>query len=216
MTIKRNIFTIVMLALTLVSTFGAQAQESFPLPTTKHELLRMPLSLAAQHRKTDRNFQKEQISKEQLSDVLWMAYGFNRPKSNKRTVPSARNVQEMDIYVMLEQGVYLYNAEKNMLEMVEGGDHRKEISKQEHFATAPVAIIIVANYDRMKDFDNESRDFYSAVDCGYVSQNIYIACSAMKLGTVACGAIDREALTEILKVKNGKVMLAHPVGMIAQ
>ena len=55
-------------------------------------------------------------------------------------------------------------------------------------------------------------DFYAAVDCGYISQNIYLFCSSAKLATVACGAIEREHLEKLIGIKNGKALIAHPVG----
>lgn len=173
-----------------------------------------PLIEALNKRCTTRNLSEDELSLELISSLLWSAYGFNRPEESMRVVPSAVNVQEYDIYVFLQQGAYLYNAEKNNLTLVAEGDHRAAISEQKHFAVAPVSIVMVANFDRMSKFkDTSARDFYAAVDCGYISQNIYLFCASADLGTVACGGINRDALTKILKVKNGKAMLAHPVGI---
>ena len=62
-------------------------------------------------------------------------------------------------------------------------------------------------------FKEESvRDFYAAVDCGYISQDIYLFCASAKLATVACGAINNDTIHKILGIKNGRAMLAHPVG----
>ena len=175
----------------------------------------MPLREALMNRQTIRDLSEEPLSQEIISSLLWSAYGFNRPKEGKRVAPSAVNVQEYDVYLFTKEGIYLYNAEKNLLSMVVEGDHRAEISKQKHFAIAPVSIVLVANYDRMTKFkETADRDFYAAVDCGYISQNIYLFCAASKLGTVACGGIDRDIIHKILNIKNGRAMLAHPVGMV--
>lgn len=172
-----------------------------------------PLKEALDQRRTIRNIREEQLPMELVSSLLWCTYGINRPEANRRVVPSAVNVQEFDIYYFDQQGVYLYNAQKNLLEMVVEGDHRPEISQQQFFAKAPASIVIVANYDRMSVFkDKDVRDFYAAVDCGYVSQNIYLFCSSAKLATVACGGINHETLTKLLGIGNGRPMLAHPVG----
>lgn len=175
----------------------------------------MPLREALKVRQTVRDFLTEDVSLEQISSLLWAANGINRPESGKRTAPSARNVQETDIYLFSQKGIFLYEPEKHMLRMVREGDYRKAISDQKHFTQAPIALVLVANYDRMKGFDKESLDFYAPIDCGYISQNIYLYCTE-KLGTVACGAINRDKLAELLKIKNGKVMLAHPIGYRAQ
>ena len=175
--------------------------------------LDVPLREVLNERRTRRDILPEDLPFEMISSLLWATYGFNRPEEGKRVVPSATNVQEFDIYLFNRDGIFLYNAEKNILEMVEYGDHRKEISGQPHFAEAPIALVIVANYDRMQRFkEADVRDFYAAVDCGYVSQNIYLFCASAKLATVACGAINREKIEKLLNVKNGKALLAHPVG----
>lgn len=172
-----------------------------------------PLIFALQQRRTIRNIREEELPIGLVSSLLWSAYGINRPEEGRRVAPSAVNVQEFDIYLFDRQGIYLYNAEKNTLSMVTEGDHRAEISQQKHFAQAPVSIVLVANYDRMKVFkEKDVRDFYAAVDCGYISQNIYLFCSSAKLATVACGAIEREHLEKLIGIKNGKALIAHPVG----
>ena len=166
-------------------------------------------------RRTIRDFVEEDLPEELLSSLLWSAYGINRPDEGKRVVPSAVNMQEFNIYLFTRERVYRYEAEKNILIPVLEGDHRGEISEQSHFATAPVSILIVADYNRMEFFkkDTETRDFYAAVDCGYVSQNIYLFCAANDLGTVACGGINRDRLHKMLDIVNGKALLAHPVGI---
>lgn len=171
-----------------------------------------PLTIALEQRRTIRNFETRPLDMQAVSNLLWSAYGYNRPQEHKRTAPSARNVQEFDIYFFDFKGVWLYDAEHNSMKQVVSGDHRKEISSQTHFSIAPVSVVIVANYDRIGDMLGKERDFYAAIDAGYVSQNIYLYCAASDLGTVACGAVDREGLNKLLGIKNGKVMLAHPVG----
>lgn len=173
-----------------------------------------PLQKAFSSRATIRDIREEDLPIELLSSLLWSAYGINRPEETKRVVPSAVNVQEFDIYLFTREGIYIYNAEKNNICLLLEGDHRAEISSQKHFAVAPVSIVMVANYDRMKVFKSEEdRDFYAAVDAGYISQNIYLFCASADLATVACGGIDRDTIHKILGIKNGKAILAHPVGL---
>lgn len=174
-----------------------------------------PLIEVMKSRRTERNFSEDKLDNELISSLLWCTYGFNRPEEGRRVVPSAVNVQEFDIYLFDREGAYKYNAKSNTLHLVVAGDHRAKISAQPHFAVAPVSIVIVANYERMKQFKAEAdRDFYASVDCGYVSQNIYLFCASADLGTVACGGINRDEIAKILNIKDGKVMLAHPVGFV--
>ena len=194
-------------------TMVVNVHETIELPMS-YEGLHEPLINAFKERRTIRNMHEEELPMEIISSLLWSAYGYNRPDEMKRVAPSAVNVQEYDIYLFTREGIYLYNAEKNAILLMVKGDHRAEISQQKHFAVAPVSIVMVANYDRMGVFKNtEDRDFYAAVDAGYISQNIYLFCASAKLGTVACGGINRDTIHKLLNIKNGRAMLAHPVGM---
>lgn len=176
--------------------------------------LDLPLIEAMRLRATKRDILPEELPIELVSSLLWSAYGINRPEEGKRVVPSAINAQEFDIYLFNHEGIYLYNAEKNSLEMVSKGDQREAISEQSYFKEAPISLVMVANYDRMKRFkDQDVRDFYAAVDCGYISQNIYLFCASAKLATVACGGINHDKLKHILNLNNGRALLAHPVGI---
>ena len=187
--------------------------ETIELPMT-FEGLHAPLLEAFKLRATHRDIHEEEIPMEFVSSLLWSAYGINRPEEGKRVVPSAINAQEYDIYLFTREGIYLYNAEKNSIEMKVKGDYREKISQQKFFAVAPISIVMVANYDRMKKFKQvEDRDFYAAVDAGYISQNIYLFCASASLNTVACGGINRDEIHKILGITNGRAMLAHPVGL---
>lgn len=187
--------------------------ETINLPMSS-EGLHAPLLEAFKLRATHRDIREEEIPMELVSSLLWSAYGINRPEEGKRVVPSAINAQEYDIYLFTREGIYLYNAEKNNLEMKVKGDYREKISQQKFFAIAPISIVMVANYDRMKKFkQTEDRDFYAAVDAGYISQNIYLFCASADLSTVACGGINRDEIHKMLDITNGRAMLAHPVGL---
>ena len=119
------------------------------------EGLELPLFDALKLRCTYREFTEEELSLELISSLLWSAYGFNRPEEGKRVAPSAVNVQEFDIYLFTREGIYIYDAAKNTIQMVVQGDHRAEISNQKHFAVAPVSLLIVANYQRMSIFKDK-------------------------------------------------------------
>lgn len=184
-----------------------------PKPNTKGG---MPLYEALSNRQTNREFSDKELTEQQLSDLLWCANGENR-KDGKRTAPSARNAQEIDIYVFNQKGVFLYIPEKNLLQMVIPEDMREGMSGHggKMIMSAPVTLLYFANYDKMKGFDEAGREFYGATDAGFVSQNVYLYCAANKLNTVVMGAIDRNKIMEFMKV-NGKPVLAQPIGYPVQ
>lgn len=192
---------------------ATQAMEVLELPPADMGM-EMPLHKALISRHSNRMISEEELPLEFVSSLLWAAYGINRPEESRRVVPSAINMQELDVYLFNREGIYLYDAAKNSLLMVAKGDHRGEVSEQKFFAVAPVVVVLAANYDRMERLkDPVDRDFFAAIDCGYVSQNIYLYCASANLATVACAAINRDKVAEILDLKNGRVLLAHPVGM---
>jgi SagB-type dehydrogenase family enzyme len=176
----------------------------------------MPLMQALNERQTIRTYTDESLTMQQLSDILWSAVGVNRPdKDNRRTSPTARNAQEIDVYVFMESGVYFYDAVKHELVLVSVKDHRKDAVKQEFAQKAPLALVFVANYDKFAGgTDAESNALYGATDAGFASQNVYLYCASEGLGTVVLGMIDREKIAEILSLKNAKAILGQVVGKV--
>lgn len=192
-----------------LSIFSMAQDIKLPRPNTKGG---MPLYEALSNRQTNREFSDKALDEQMLSDLLWCANGENR-RDGKRTAPSARNAQEIDIYVFNSKGVFLYVPDKHMLKMVIAEDMREGMSGHggKMIMSAPVTLLFFANYDKMNGFDDAGREFYGATDAGFVSQNVYLYCAANNLNTVVMGAIDRQKIMDILKM-NGKPVLAQPVG----
>jgi SagB-type dehydrogenase family enzyme len=178
-------------------------------PTTLMEALSL--------RRTSREFAADPIPLQTVSDLLWAAFGVNRPDSGKRTAPSAMNMQEIDIYVAAERGLFLYDPGEHMLRMVVGADLRAATGMQPFVASAPLNLVLVADYSRMdprnRGMTDETKLFYAACDAGYISQNIYLFCAANGLATVARGAVDRDALALAMELEpHQHVILAQTVG----
>ena len=165
---------------------------------------------ALNERVTLREFSDKMLTDQQLSDLLWAANGVNRD-NGKRTAPSARNCQEIDIYVLMSTGTYLYLADQHALQLVDAADIRSQAAMQPFVAKAPVLLMFVANYDKMTGMDKDAKEFYGATDAGFVSQNVYLYCASEKLATVVLGSIHRDFLEKKLGFK-GKAILGQPVG----
>jgi len=177
----------------------------------------LPLMQALRNRKSVHSFSPTGVSDRQVSELLWAANGINRKisvkgKEGMRTAPSARNHQEIEIYVFLASGIYLYDVVMHRLVLVRADDHRKDCGMQAFFAEVPVALCLVADFSKMGKYDDKKRAFYSGIDAGYVSQNIYLYCASEGLATSACGLIDRKKLYRLLKLDDAKAILSHPVG----
>lgn len=172
-----------------------------------------PLMQVLRDRSSFRSFNPEKIPDQILSNLLWAAFGINRPDSGKRTAPSAVNWQEIDIYVATVEGLYLYNAKTHTLDPVLQGDMRPATGRQDFVKEAPVNLIYVADFSRMGTASREDKELYSAADTGFISQNVYLYCASERLATVVRGSIDRQALAKAMKLRaDQKIILAQSVG----
>lgn len=173
----------------------------------------MPLMEALKARSTQREYAPKDIPNQVLSDLLWAAFGINRPDSGKRTAPSAMNWQETDIYVALKSGLYLYDPYKNILRPVLADDIRAATGMQPFVKDAPVNLIYVADLSRMGKAPDEEKKVYSAADVGFISQNVYLFCASEGLATVVRGWFDRERLSETMKLRPEQhIVLTQTVG----
>jgi SagB-type dehydrogenase family enzyme len=171
----------------------------------------MPLMEALAKRTTVRTFDTTDISMQQLSNLLWASFGINRP-DGKRTAPSASNKQEIDIYVLLKNGAYVYDAQNNKLIQVTPEDLRSQATDQ-RFAEAPVQLIFIADLAKRGESSEEGKLRTANIDCGYISQNTNLYCTSEGLATRPRGSVNRDALISKLKLRaDQKILLAHSVG----
>lgn len=152
-----------------------------------------PLMEALAQRRSTRDFRDEPIPDQVLSDLLWAAWGVNRPDGH-RTAPSAMNSQEIDLYVLREDGAWLYAAQDHALVLVTPQDLRREAGRQPFVWKAPLNLVYVADHARMRKLPAEERELYAAADAGFIAQNAYLYCASVGLGAVVRGWIDRDAL----------------------
>jgi SagB-type dehydrogenase family enzyme len=171
------------------------------------------LMQSLQARKSSRDFSTKKLPVEVLSNLLWAACGINRPESGRRTAPSAVNWQEVNVYVAMADGLYLYNAKEHVLKPVIKQDIRELTGKQTFVKDAPVNLIYVADYSRMGGGNAEERNSYSAADTAFIAQNVYLYCASEGLATVVRGSIDRDALAKAMQLRdNQKIVLSQTVG----
>ena len=164
-----------------------------------------PLMNALNERQSNRDFSDKELSAQTLSDLLWAAYGFNR--EDKRTVPSSQNRQEMDIYVFLKSGVYLYDAKNQQLILKVQGNNHAKTGKQPFVEVAPVNLVYVANLDKASNRDA------ALTDCGFIGQNVYLFCASEGLISVVRGSVDKDSVHSLLGLSdNQEALLAQTVG----
>jgi SagB-type dehydrogenase family enzyme len=187
------------------------ASKTIALPAPQKEG-GMPLMEAISKRRSDREFASTKLPLPTLSNLLWAAYGVNRPEGG-RTAPSALNAQEVDLYVALPSGAYFYNAPTNSLQLVVSSDLRRITGYQDFVDEAPLDIIFVADYSRTKLVPVGLRESYAAVAAGAISQNLYLFAASNGLATVIRAWIDREAIANALGLSHDQqVLLSQTLG----
>jgi len=191
------------------------AQELMPIKLLKPQVEGgKTLMQALNQRKSSRRFSNEKLPPQLLSNLLWAACGVNRPGSGKRTAPSAVNLQEIDIYVAMSEGLYLYDAKEHLLTPVLAEDIRAKTGTQRYVENAALNLIYVADFSRMERMRKDDiKVFYSAADTGFISQNVYLFCASEGLSTVVRGMIDRPSLAKVMGLgPHQKIVLAQSVG----
>ncbi len=160
------------------------------------------------------------IDVQTLSNLLWAANGINRPEESRRTAPSALNCQDIDLYVFLPEGVYLYEHETHSLHLKREGDYRKLIAgkpsparSQEYAASFPCTILMVSDLTRFQMGISESVRSWGYIDAGIVTENICLFCAATGLHTVPRVSMEKEAIIQLLHLGEEQIPVINtPVG----
>ena len=198
-----------LILLALAITLGLRAGDiALPVP---HQTGGMPLMEALAKRQSIREYDTRELSPQQLADLLWATFGINRP-DGRRTAPTANNRQEFDLYVVLPQGAYRYDAAANKLLLVTSEDIRDQITGR-RFATAPVQLLYVADLARRSEKEENQKLLLAHIDCGYLSQNTGLFCASEGLATCPRATLQREVAAEKLRLRpDQRILLAHSVG----
>lgn len=171
---------------------------------------------ALKERKSVREYADKKLTLEDLSDLLWAANGVNRPADGKRTAASAMNAKDIDIYVCLEEGGYLYDPQNTRLNRITDEDLRPEVAGKQTFVNdVPVCLVLVSDTARFPVADATQTLVTGAMDAGIVSANISTFCSSVGLGTVPRATMNNDALRKALKLKESQLpLMNHPVGYL--
>lgn len=200
---------ILLLVFVLTLCMGVKAQETVQLPQPEIGMLGKSLGKILQERRSVREYQDKHVDLKILSTLLWAACGVSDPASGKITAPSAVNMQDIKVYVCNKLGVALFNPKDNTLTQVSNENILQDLAAGQNFVLdAPFTLLLVS------DQGNRRRnDQYGAMDAGYVSQNIYLACNALGLSTVARAMMNKDAIRTKLNLAEGVIVeLNHPIG----
>ncbi len=173
------------------------------------------LMKALEERCTTREFSDRAMSLQDISNVLWAANGINRVKEMKHTAPTAVNWQEIDIYTVLGKGIYIYNPHDSTLYPVLKGDFREQAGTQDYVKSAPLNLIYVADYAKMKNAEEAKKESYAAADAAFIAENVYLFCAAFDMGSVVRASVDREKLAATMKLRpEQKIVFGQTLGYL--
>lgn len=195
---KNTMFYKMCVAFALLASVSCSSYaEQLPQPVTTGG---MPLMEAMSKRCSQRDINPSSIvTKQELSNMLWAAWGITH--DGKRSVATAMNRQELEIYVVTATEISRYDAEANTLTTVATGDFRTQVAMQEFAVTAPVNIVLVGDGNKQKEMIHQC---YAA---GAASQNIYLYCAQAGLKTVLRYGCDRDALKKSMHLDDSKSIL---------
>lgn len=197
-----------LLPRTLLLLSALVLAQDLPKPVTTGGV---PLMDALARRQSVRSFSPKELPPQVLSNLLWAAWGVNRPATGHRTAPSAHNRQPVDLYVITAAGAFLYDAKPHRLVPVATGDLRKLAGRQEFVFSAPVNLIYVE--DTARSGQDAQSAVWSGVTAGAIAQNVYLFCASEGLATVVRGWVDHGPLAKALALKpTQRVILAQTVG----
>ena len=198
-------------AAAVVPAVSALAAQPVVLPAPRSQGGK-PLIEALRLRRSIREYSEQPLPPQVLSDLLWAAFGVNRP-SGDRTAPYWRHIMVIDVYAAMADGVWLYDPKQHKLLPHLSADIRAQTGLQDFVARAPLNLVYVAHGERMQDIAAEERRLYASVDTGFIGQNVYLFCASEGLATVFRGAVDYSKLNEAMQLNAGQfVTFAQTVG----
>jgi SagB-type dehydrogenase family enzyme len=207
-----------------------QSSEFKAIKLNKPNLKRgLPFMETLSVKASTRQWSDQDLSLQDLSDLLWAANGINRPRERKYTASSAQNAHDVDLYLFMKNGVYLYDYDNHTLEPVIPGDFRSQIMMRPPpmpkkmgdkprparpaRSNPPIQIMLISDSSRFKMGSPELRYEWGAIDTGIVSQNISLFCAATGIKTRPRASMDKGKIKKLLKLDDRhNVLLNHPVG----
>jgi nitroreductase len=241
--LKRSILISSLLVITIS---WAHAQELKPIKLMEPDRKRgLPVMEALSLRASVRSWSDKEIGMRDLSDMLWAANGINRP-DGRRTAASATNAQDVDIYVFMKEGIYLYDAAGHALDPVTSGDYRNKLGMPKWFevpagapggappgagvppkagtgsprggeTNAPILIFLVSDLSRFRLAPDDVKLQWASIDTGIVYQNIALFCAGAGLSARPRALFSEEQVRDFMKLKDTqRPILNIPVGYAAE
>jgi len=173
---------------------------------------------ALQHRRSERRYGSEELSMEQLSQLLWAAQGITRPESGQRTAPSSGRSYPIDLYISLQRvsglrcGLYRYQPVTHSLTLVHEADYAAALTiaaeGQSWVRNAAVVILHVATPARAAvKYGKKTALPSSLIEAGHISQNIYLQATSLGLAVLGMNGFNQSQLDSLIGLQSGQMTL---------
>lgn len=184
----------------LALSAGTAERRQLPAPKVTGTV---SLEEALAKRRSVRSFQDGRaLDMQQISQILWAGQGITGPEKGFRTAPSAGARFPMELYVVTAEGIFHYDPFLNALDIVGKGDYRAQFAdasrKQAFIARCSMAVLIAANYDRMRARCGDRTEKFAAMEAGHAAQNMLLEATALGLVSVPVGGVDEPKMRELL------------------
>jgi len=162
---------------------------------------KVTLMQALEDRHSDREFVERDVDELTLATLLWAAYGVNR-EDGKRTIPTAMDKKDLAVYVFNKDGIWLYDADNNLLKQISDQNQLSLFQKQDYMQAVPVVLV----------YTGSTAD-YAAMHAGSAYQNVGLFAAANGMASIVRGFFDQEKVAEALKLPEGqRVIISQAIG----
>lgn len=205
-------FKLGLLFIAMLMVNQSIAQELVKLPEP-NKTGGKPLMQTLNERQSSRDFIDKELSMQQISDLLWAAYGINRHETGKHTIPTSRNIQDMEVYITTKDGAFLYLPKEHAIQKIISTDIREKTGKQDFVKVAAVNLIYVSDFSKAGNGADEVKTMTAATHCGFIGQNVYLYCASEGLISVFRAYIDNTEIAKALNLPDNKhVIYCQTVG----
>ena len=192
----KKIIGVIMAGLMVTSAMAADINLPAPDKTNKTTLIE-----ALENRHSDREFSNKVVDNQTLSTILWAAYGVNRA-DGKRTIPTALDKKDLNIYVFNKDGIWLYDANANTLKQQSSKNHLNLFQKQDYMNSVSTVLVYTG-----------STEDYAVMHAGSAYQNVELYVAANNMASIVRGYFDHEKVQEVLNLPaNQRVIISQAIG----
>lgn len=210
---KIRIFWMLLLLFGMITPVSSGSSNVINLPARPAKS-NVDIVAALEQRRTTREYAPATLSLEDLSAILWAANGVNRP-DGKRTAPSAHGRQYIDIYVVADNGGYLYDANGHKLIEVTDRKVKDRVARQGHIAKSSHVLVLMADLSRVPGSTEDTKLWWAHSTAGTIAENVHLMAAARGIGTGIVAGIQVDEIRRALSLPMEAVPLyVMPLGYL--